>query len=72
MLAANGNETMWNGTEFGVYGCVTNTGETNYMGGVYVAKLITTGDGDREINYDQNEPCNLHQAYPAQVLILTA
>jgi hypothetical protein len=60
MLLANGNETMWNGTEFGEYGRVTNKGETNYMGGVYVAKLIVTGDGGRETTYDQNGPCNLH------------
>jgi hypothetical protein len=72
MLAANGNETMWIGTEFGVYGRVTNKGETNYMGGVYIAKLIVTGDGDCEIKYDQNEPCNLHRAYPARGPILTA
>ena len=72
MLAANGNETMWNGTEFGMYGRVTNKGETNYMGWIYVAKLIATGDGDRETNYDQNRPCNPHQAYPARVFMLTA
>jgi hypothetical protein len=41
------------------------------MGGIYVAKLIVTGDGNRETNNDQNGPCNLYQAYPAQVLILT-
>jgi hypothetical protein len=33
MLLANGNETMWIGTGFGMYGHVTNKGETNYMGG---------------------------------------
>jgi hypothetical protein len=27
MLTANGNETMWNGREFGVYGRVTNKGK---------------------------------------------
>jgi hypothetical protein len=39
MLLANGNETMWNGMGFGAHGCVTNKGETNYMGGIHVAKL---------------------------------
>jgi hypothetical protein len=72
MLPVNGNETMWNGTEFGEYGCFTNKGETNYMEGVYIVKLIVTGDGDHETTYGQNGPCNLHQAYPARVLMLTA
>jgi hypothetical protein len=40
MLAANGNETIWNGMEFGVYEHVTNKGKTNYMGGLDVAKLM--------------------------------
>jgi hypothetical protein len=40
MLTANGNETMWNGTEFGVYGSVTNKGKTNYVGGLDIAKLM--------------------------------
>jgi hypothetical protein len=39
MLLVNGNETMWNGKGLGVYGRVTNKGETNYMGGIDVAKL---------------------------------
>jgi hypothetical protein len=39
MLLANGNETMWNGTGFGVHGCITNKGKTNYMEGIDVAKL---------------------------------
>jgi hypothetical protein len=39
MLLANGNETMCNGTGFGVYGCVTNKGNINHMGGIDVAKL---------------------------------
>jgi hypothetical protein len=34
MLAVNGNVTMWIGIWFGVYRCVTNKGETNYMGGL--------------------------------------
>ena len=72
MLPANGNETVWTGTEFGVYGRVTNKWKTNYMGGMDVAKLIVTGDGGRETNKTQNEPCNLSQAYPAQALIPTA
>jgi hypothetical protein len=40
MLLANENVTVWIGTWFGVYGCVTNKGEINYMGGTGVAKLI--------------------------------
>jgi hypothetical protein len=72
MLRANRNETMWNGTEFGMYGRVTNRWKTNCMGGIDVAKLMVTGDGGREPNNDQNGPCNLPQAYPAQVLLLTA
>jgi hypothetical protein len=40
MLLANGNETMWIGSGFGVYGHVTNKGETNYMGGIDIAKLM--------------------------------
>jgi hypothetical protein len=40
MLLANGNEAMWNGVGFGVYRHVTNKGETNYMGGIDVAKLM--------------------------------
>jgi hypothetical protein len=32
MLAVNGNVTVWIGIWFGVYGRVTNKGETNYMG----------------------------------------
>jgi hypothetical protein len=39
MLLVNRNETMWNGMGLGVYGSVTNKGETNYMGGIDVAKL---------------------------------
>jgi hypothetical protein len=72
MLLANGNETMWNGTAFGEYGRVTNRWNTNYMGGIDVAKLIVTGDGGRETNNSQNGPGNLQQAYPARVLMLTA
>jgi hypothetical protein len=72
MLRENRNETMWNGTEFGMYGRVTNRWKTNYMGGIDVAKLIVTGDGGRETNNDQNGPCNLPQAYTAQVLLPTA
>jgi hypothetical protein len=71
MLTANGNETTWNRTEFGVYGRVTNKWKTNYMGGIDVVKLIVTGDGGRETNNTQNGPCNLHQAYPSRVLIPT-
>jgi hypothetical protein len=40
MLLANGNEAMWNGAGFGVYRHVTNKGETNYMGGIDVVKLM--------------------------------
>jgi hypothetical protein len=72
MLRANRNETMWDGTEFGMYGCVTNRRKTNYMGGINVAKLIVTGNGDRETNTTQNGPCNLPQAYAAGVLLPTA
>jgi hypothetical protein len=43
MLRANRNETMWNGTEFGMYGHFTNRWKTNYMGGIDVAKLLVTG-----------------------------
>jgi hypothetical protein len=39
MLLANGNETVWIGTGFGMYGRVTNRWKTNYMEGIYVAKL---------------------------------
>jgi hypothetical protein len=39
MLLANGNETVWTGTGFGVCGHVTNNGKTNYMGEIEVAKL---------------------------------
>jgi hypothetical protein len=39
MLLVNRNETMWNRTGFGMYGSVTNKGETNYMGGIDIAKL---------------------------------
>jgi hypothetical protein len=39
MLVANENETVWNGTGFGVHGCVTNKGKTNCMEGMAVAKL---------------------------------
>jgi hypothetical protein len=39
MLVANGNVTVWIGIWLGVYGRVTNKGETNYMGGIDVAKL---------------------------------
>jgi hypothetical protein len=50
ILRANRNETMWNGTEFGMYGRFTNRWITNYMGSRDVAKLIVTGDGGRERN----------------------
>jgi hypothetical protein len=40
MLLVNDNETMQNGMGFGVYGCVTNKGESNYMRGIDVAKLM--------------------------------
>jgi hypothetical protein len=40
MLLANENETMWNGMGFGMYGHVTNKGESNYMGGRDIAKLM--------------------------------
>jgi hypothetical protein len=40
MLLANGNETVWIGIEFGVCGCVTNKGETNYVGEGHIAKLM--------------------------------
>jgi hypothetical protein len=39
MLPANENETVWNVTGFGMCGCATNKGETNYMGGRDVVKL---------------------------------
>jgi hypothetical protein len=71
MLTANGNETMWNRMEFGVYGRVTNKEKTNYMGGIDVAMLIVTGDRGHETNNTQNGPCNPHKAYPARALILT-
>jgi hypothetical protein len=71
-LLANGNETVWIGTGFGVYGRVTNRWKTNYMGGINIAKLIVTGDGGRETNTTQNGPCNLSQAYSAWVLLPTA
>jgi hypothetical protein len=68
---------LWIGTWLGVHGCVTNKGETNYMEGTGIAKLIVVGDGDCETNNCetnncQNRPWNLHQAHPAQGLILTA
>jgi hypothetical protein len=72
MLRGNRNETVWNGTEFGMYGCVTNRWKTNYMGGMDVAKLIVTGNGGCETNNTQNGPCNLPQGYPARVLLPTA
>jgi hypothetical protein len=56
MLLVNGHVTMWNGMEFGVYGRVTSKGETKYMGGIDVAKLIATGDGGRKTNNTQNRP----------------
>jgi hypothetical protein len=71
-LRANRNETMWNTTEFGMYGRDTNRWKTNYMGGIDVAKLIVTGDGGRETNHTQNGPCNLPQAYPAWILLPAA
>jgi hypothetical protein len=40
MLLANGNVTGWIGTWFGVHGHVINKGQTNYMGGTGIAKLI--------------------------------
>jgi hypothetical protein len=40
MLLVNGNETMWIGTCLGMHKGVPNKGETNYMGGTGVAKLI--------------------------------
>jgi hypothetical protein len=40
MLLANGNETMLNGMVFGAYRYVKNKGETNYMGGIDVVKLM--------------------------------
>jgi hypothetical protein len=40
MLLANGNETVWIGTGFGMYGHVTNKGDTNYMRGWGTAKLM--------------------------------
>jgi hypothetical protein len=40
MLLANENETMRNGMGFRMYGHVTNKGETNYMGGRDIAKLM--------------------------------
>jgi hypothetical protein len=39
MLRANENETVWIVTGFGVHGRVTNTGKTNYIEEIYVAKL---------------------------------
>jgi hypothetical protein len=39
MLLVNRNETMWHGTGLRVYRCVTNKGETNYMGETGVEKL---------------------------------
>jgi hypothetical protein len=39
MLLANGNVTVWIGIWFRVCRCVTNKGETNYTGGIGVAKL---------------------------------
>jgi hypothetical protein len=39
MLLANETEAVWNVTEFGMHGCVTNKGKTNYMEGRDVAKL---------------------------------
>jgi hypothetical protein len=39
MLLANGNVTVWIGTWFRVRRYITNKGETNYMGGIGVAKL---------------------------------
>jgi hypothetical protein len=38
MLLANENETVWIVTGFGVHGCVTNKGQTNYMGRIDVAR----------------------------------
>jgi hypothetical protein len=72
MLRANGNKTMWNRMGFGVHGCVTNKGKTNYMEGIDVAKLKWKGDRDRENNNAQNRPCNLHQAYPVHGPFLPA
>jgi hypothetical protein len=71
MLLVNGNVTVWIGTWFRMCGHVTNKGETNYMEGTGIAKLIVMEDGDCETNNYQNRPWNLHQAYPAQGFILT-
>jgi hypothetical protein len=43
MLVANENETVWDGTGFGVQGRVTNKGKTNYMEEIDVAKLNGRG-----------------------------
>jgi hypothetical protein len=40
MLLANENETVWIVTGFGVCRCATNKRKTNYMEGIYIAKLI--------------------------------
>jgi hypothetical protein len=40
MLLANGNGTVWIGTGLGVCGRFTNKGETNYMAGGSIAKLM--------------------------------
>jgi hypothetical protein len=39
MLLANGNETVWIVTGFGMRGRVTNKGRTNYIEWIDVAKL---------------------------------
>jgi hypothetical protein len=72
MLLANGNATMWNGTGLGVYGRVTNKGETNLYGRGRHCEARVKRDGDRETNIDQNRPCNLHQADPAHGCLLTS
>jgi hypothetical protein len=40
MLLMDGNVTVWIGSWFRVYGHVTNKGESNYMRGTGVAKLM--------------------------------
>jgi hypothetical protein len=40
ILLVNGNVTVWIGTCFGMCGRVTDKGETNYMEGPDIAKLM--------------------------------
>jgi hypothetical protein len=56
MLLANGNEPMWNRTGFGVYGRVTNKGETNLYGRGRRCEARVKRYGDRKTRTDLVTP----------------